>query len=125
MSLTALPMSARHVTSDRSALTTPVAQAEGTRTAVVLRGESDLSTRRALCDVLCRVVALRSGDVVIDLAEATLIDTATVEALAGAQQLLDRQGRQLTFRSPSRLATSVLDVFGLTDLIEARDGTPR
>jgi hypothetical protein len=36
------------------------------------------------------------------------------------EQLLDRRGRALTFRSPSRLAAHVLDVFGLTDLIESR-----
>ena len=72
--------------------------------------------------MLSKVIALSTGDVVMDLTEATFIDTAIVRALAGAQQLLDRQERKLTFRSPSRLATRVLHLFGLTDLIEPRQG---
>jgi hypothetical protein len=34
-------------------------------------------------------------------------------------RLLDAQGRKLTFRSPSSVAAQVLDVFGLTESIEA------
>jgi len=60
-----------------------------------------------------------AGDLVLDLAELTFIDTATARVLATAQQLLDRQNRGLTLRSPSRLTAQVLHVFGLTDLIEA------
>jgi anti-anti-sigma regulatory factor len=56
--------------------------------------------------------------VVIDLAKATLIDTATGRVLATAQQLLDRHGRRLTFRSPPMLVLRVLDMFGLTGLVE-------
>ena len=78
----------------------PVLHVEGTRSVVVLRGEADISTRRALCSVLCRVIADRTGDVVIDLAEATFVDTAIVRALATAQQLLDRQDRILPLRAP-------------------------
>ena len=122
MALAMLPLStvtARGVRYDPS---TPVVYADGTRTVIDLRGEWDLSTRSVLCDVLSKVIALSTGDVVMDLTEATFIDTAIVRALAGAQQLLDRQERKLTFRSPSRLATRVLHLFGLTDLIEPRQG---
>jgi anti-anti-sigma factor len=82
-------------------------------------GESDFSTTSVLTDVLSRVITLWSGDVVIDLADAEFIDSSTVGVLAAAQQSLDRQQRELTFRSPSRLAARVLQVFGLSDLIEA------
>jgi anti-anti-sigma regulatory factor len=68
---------------------------------------------------LSRVIASQSGDVVIDMAEAEFIDTATVRVLAVGQQLLADRGRRLTFRSPSRLTARVLHLFGLTDLIEA------
>ena len=114
--------SARPGCGRRSALATPVVRVEGTRTVVALRGEADFSTRPFMSDVLSRVIALRAGDVVIDLAEVKFIDTATVRVLAVGQQLLDRRGRKLTFRSPSRLAARVLHSFGLTDLIEARQG---
>jgi anti-anti-sigma factor len=121
MTLTVLRPSARTARSFRLALTTPVVHAEGKRTVVVLRGEADVSTRPVLCDVLSRVIALGAGDVVIDLAEVEFIDTATVRALAVGQQSLDGQGRKLTFRSPSRLAARMLDLFGLADLIEVRE----
>jgi anti-anti-sigma factor len=67
------------------------------------------------------VIALRSGDVVIDLSEAEFMDSATVRVLAVCEQLLDRRDRRLAIRSPSRLTAHVMDLFGLTDLIEARE----
>jgi anti-anti-sigma factor len=102
--------------------TVPVIRSEGTRTVVVLRGEADCYNRPVLAGLLSRVIASASGDVLIDMAEAEFIDTATVRVLATAQQLLGDRGRRLTFRSPSRLTARVLHVFGLTNLIEDREG---
>jgi anti-anti-sigma factor len=101
----------------------PIAEthAEGTRTVVALHGDVDITKRPSLSTVLCRVIASNRGDVIIDLGDATFIDTAIVRTLATAQQLLDRQGRLLTFRSPSRLAARLLQLFGLTDLIESTE----
>jgi anti-anti-sigma factor len=101
------------------ALMSPVVHAEATHIVVTLRGEADVSTRPALADALSRVIAHGAGDVVIDLAPMTFIDTAIVRALATGWQLLDRRGRALTIRSPSGQAVRLLDLFGLTDLIEA------
>jgi anti-anti-sigma factor len=95
---------------------------DGTRTVVILRGEWDVSTRPLLADVLSRVIAADGGDVVLDLGEAEFIDSAIVRAFVVGRQLLNRHGRSLTFRSPSRLAIRVLEVFGLTDLIETGGG---
>jgi len=99
----------------------PVVHAESGRTVIALRGEADISARPALCETLSQVIASGRGDVVIDLAETTFIDTAIVRTLATGQQLLERQGNSLTFRSPSRLAARILQVFGLTDLIETQE----
>ena len=119
MADTVYPPSARTAHRSPSALTTVVG-AEGTRTVVVLRGEADSSTTAVLSDALSRVIASQGGDVGIDLAEAEFIDTATIRVLAVGLELLARQGRKLTVRSPSRLAARVLELFRLTDLIEAR-----
>ena len=102
------------------ARTSPVVRTEGAGIVVALQGESDISTRRVLWNVLSRIIAFGVGDVVVDLGEATFIDTAIVRCFATSHQLLDPQGRKLTFRSPPRLAARVLDVFGLTDLIETK-----
>jgi anti-sigma B factor antagonist len=121
MADTVLPLSARTAGTDRSPLATTL-RVEGTRTAVVLRGEADVSTTAVLSDALSRVIALPDGDVVIDLAGLDFIDTSTVQVLAVGERLLHRRGRRLSFRSPSPLATTVLESFALGDRIEARDG---
>jgi anti-sigma B factor antagonist len=121
MAVTVFPPSADIIGDVRSALTVPVVQAEGTRTVVALPGETDVTARPALCDVFSRVIASGTGDVVIDLTGSTFIDTASVRVFATARQLLDRQGRNLTFRAPSRLAVRVLDLFGLTGLVESSE----
>ena len=90
-------------------------------TIVALRGESDASTTTSLSDALSHVVAVDAGDVVIDLAALTFLDSATVRVLARLKELLAHHGRALTVRSPSRTADQILDLLGLTDLIEAPD----
>jgi anti-anti-sigma factor len=101
---------------------TTVERTEGTRVVVGLRGEWDLHSRAALADALSRVIASSRGDVVIDLSETDFIDTAIVRAFADGQQFLHSLGRRLTFRSPSRVATRLLALFSLTDLIERPEG---
>jgi anti-anti-sigma factor len=122
MGRTVLPSTPRPARRARPFPTTPLVRAEGTRTVVALRGEVDFCARPVLSEFLSRVISLRAGDVVIDLAEAECIDVATVRALGVCQQLLDRHGRSLTFRSPARQAARVLRLLGLSDLIEAKPG---
>jgi len=122
ISFTALPSPDDPGQRLRSGLSISVDHAAGSGIVVALHGEADLSTRRALSDVLCQVIARRSGAVVIDLGEATFIDTATTRVLATAHQLLACQDRALSFRSPSRLAAEMLGRFDLTDLVEDDTG---
>ncbi len=124
MPIALLPSSARIAVGDASSLAPPELRAEGTATVLVLRGEADLATRSLVSDALSRVIGTRTGDVVVDLAEVEFIDTAIVRVLAEAQHLLDRQGRVVTFRSPSRLAIRVLGLFGLGDVIASESGRP-
>jgi anti-sigma B factor antagonist len=102
-------------------ITTTVRQ-EGATTVVVLRGEADSSTTMVLSDALSRVIAAFRGDVVVDLSGTEFVDTATIRTLAVASQLLGDRDRRLTFRSPTRLAARMLDLFGLSQLIQAREG---
>jgi len=91
---------------------------EGTQIIVVLRGEADFSATLALSDILARGVSAGSGDVVIDLGGLDFIDTGAMRVLVAAKQRLQRLGRKLTLRSPSSVATRVLDVFGLATMVE-------
>ena len=88
---------------------------------VELWGEADFSTSPILSYLLAGLIASGVGDVVIDLAQLEFIDTASVRSLAAAQQTLVRLGRQSTSRSPARVATRVLNMFGLADLIETHE----
>ena len=121
MTLTVLQPSAPGARAIRAALLTVVVRTGRTRTVVVLKGEADVSVTPVLSDALSRASALGVGDVVIDLGELEFIDCASCRALAVGRQLLDRQGRKMTFRSPSRLVARVLEVFELSDRIEARN----
>jgi anti-sigma B factor antagonist len=118
VALTVVPASAPSA-HDRST-PTPMAtvREEGAGTLVLLRGEVDFSGASVLAETLSRVIVLRSGDVVIDLAGVEFIDTASVRVLTACRRMLDRESRRLTFRSPSRLAARVLRVFGLSALVE-------
>jgi hypothetical protein len=76
MALTMRPPSARTAPRVRFAHMIPEVHAEGARSVVAPRGEADLSARRDLSEALCRATADGPEDVVIDLAEATFVDTA-------------------------------------------------
>ena len=93
--------------------------AEGTSTVIALRGDADLAALPFLVDVLAGVIADREGAVVVDLAEAEFIDTASVRAVGLAAQCLSDAGRPMTVRSPSEPAVTLLETFGLTDLVES------
>jgi anti-anti-sigma factor len=121
MAVVAFPASAGVPRHNPSAPAMARVRAERARTVVALQGEWDRFSRSALADALARVVADQDGgDVVIDLAEAEFVDADIVFTLGAAQRLLDRDGRTISFRSPSRLAARVLHLFGLADLVEAQ-----
>ncbi|MHB8467631.1 MAG: STAS domain-containing protein [Acidimicrobiales bacterium] len=119
MALTVFPQTPPTASGGPS-LTTTV-RSERARTVLVLAGEADVSGRAVLSDALSRVIAALVGDVVVDLSALTFIDSGSVRIFAITRELLDRQGRKLSVRSPSKLAISLLRLWGLGELIELRD----
>jgi len=116
MALTVVPPSACRV--GRRSSPNATVRGGGTGTVVVLRGDVDFSTAPVLSEALSRVILLRSGDVAVDLAQLEFIDTAGVRVLTACRHMLERDGRRMTLRSPSRLAARILRVFALSDLVE-------
>ena len=90
---------------------------------IVLRGDVEVSTALLLVDALSAALTGRVSDVVLDCSDVVFIDLASVRILDVARQLLARQGRTLTFRSPSRYVALVLNLFGLTGLIEPQEAS--
>jgi anti-anti-sigma factor len=93
---------------------------EGCSTVLALRGDGDVATRPVLEDTLARVVAGRDGDVVLDLARTSYLDTGSVLVVARAAQHLQDTGWRLTVRSASRQPVMVLAAFGLSHLVAAQ-----
>ena len=91
--------------------------AEGAITVVALRGEADVATVPVVVDALARVISDQDGDVVVDLAQTDFMDTAALRAVLRAREELHGGERQLTLRSPSRIAGRLLAVFGLSQLV--------
>ena len=88
------------------------------RTVVWLRGEHDASTVDELADTMARVLALDDGDLVIDLGEVRFMSAATIGVIVRGARLLALRSRSLALRFPSRCARRLIDVCGLTDLLD-------
>ena len=84
-------------------------------------GEHDISTLSLLNGTLARAISADGAEVVVDLSGVTFLDASTIGALIRARNTLRQQSRSLTLRSPSRCAGRLLDLCGLTDLVEADD----
>ncbi len=102
----------------RSPIATNVA---GPRALIWVRGEHDLATRSELSDTLARVIAGEHCDVVVDLSLVTFMDASTVGVIVGARNLLGERSQRLTLRAPSHCASRVLDICGLSGLVEAEE----
>jgi anti-anti-sigma factor len=82
-------------------------------TVVELHGEVDLDAAELLRDCLTDGVE-RNTDVLVDLADVTLIDCASLGVLVEARQLADRRGHRVCLIGPSppvrrTLAATMLD----------------
>lgn len=84
-------------------------------------GEHDLATRSELSDTLARAIAGEHSDVVVDLSLVTFMDASTVGVIVGARNLLGERSQKLTLRTPSHFARWVLDICGLSGLVEAEE----
>lgn len=91
------------------------------RTVVRLDGEHDIATLPLLTDTLTRAISADDTDLVVDLSAVTFLSAATIDELVRGRNTLHLQARNLTLRSPSRCASRLLDLCGLTGLVEPDD----
>ena len=91
---------------------------EANRTVVSLRGEHDIATLAELSEAMARGIALDHADVVVDLSGVEFMGAATATVIVRARDFLRTRSRGLTVRSPSRCAQRLLDVCGLSGLVE-------
>lgn len=121
VSVESLPAVTSHDASrDRAGSEAPETPAvsESDRTVLWLRGDHDVATVGGLSEWVTDAIAADTDDVVVDLSGVTFMDGSTVGVLVRAHDLLRTCSRSLVVRSPSRCARRVLDVCGLSGLVE-------
>lgn len=101
-----------------------VAAIGGVPRAVWLLGEHDMSTDSELAATIARAISLDDDDLVLDLSMVEFIGASTISVIVAGSQFLRARSRSLTIRSPSGPARRVLDLCGLSSLLDASYAAP-
>ncbi|HZO66285.1 MAG TPA: STAS domain-containing protein [Kribbellaceae bacterium] len=88
-------------------------------TVVWLGGEHDLSSAEELMRAIATAAGSGRSDVVIDLSHGAFMDSTTIHQILAARIRLGAQGRKARVRDPSPAARYVLEICGLTHLVES------
>jgi len=99
-------------------VTAEVADAAAT---VAVRGEVDVYTAPQLRECLYDVIRKGGTRVVLDLTEMTFIDSTGLGVIVGSLKRLREAGGDLVLKAPSRSTRKVLEITGLTRILEIID----
>ncbi|WP_290856620.1 STAS domain-containing protein [Hamadaea sp.] len=94
-------------------------KSEPDATAVIVRGDVDLTTVAQLTEEL-QSATQGEQDVVIDLAGVTFIDSTGVRALVEAYRSARQAGLQLSVRGARHWVARVLEVTGVATMLSAQ-----
>lgn len=84
----------------------------------VLSGEVDAHTAPQLADHFESLPGGAEGALVIDMAAVTFMDSSGLRVLIELNRRASEAGTSLTVRAPSRSVARIIEISGLTDLIE-------
>jgi anti-sigma B factor antagonist len=93
---------------------------QGQRTLVVI-GEVDLATGGVFRDELRGLIDDTRSPALIDLSEVSFFDSTGLNALIFAKKRADLTGVRLVLVAPSAFVRRVLDMTGLSTILETRD----
>jgi anti-anti-sigma factor len=101
-----------------NAFSATVAEIDG-ESVITLSGELDMATAPDLVAVLDSEVerGLGSGDLLLDLAGLSFIDSSGIAVLVTGQQALIQQERRLSIRGARPHAMKVFEIAGLMELL--------
>ena len=88
------------------------------QTVVALGGELDAAALNRLVETFDDAIAWDDADVIVDLTDVSFIGAGWIGTLVRRRVTLEAQHRELTLRSPSRVVHRLLDLCGLSYLIE-------
>jgi anti-sigma B factor antagonist len=83
---------------------------------VVVRGEVDLENVTDLRSTLDEVVATTNGDIVIDLAEVSYLDSSGLHELLSARDHLAALDRRFIVRRPSPIVLRLFEICDVSEL---------
>jgi anti-anti-sigma factor len=99
--------------------------ADGEGALVMVEGEIDITTADQLAGELERARAAGSGDVTVDLAGVSFLDSTGIAVLVKAFQALEPAGRRLIVRNPRPAAQKTLEITALAELFGLHPEPPR
>ena len=117
----ATTVSRRYSVADRPRVTVSERReaTDDVRIVVALKGELDSAALNTLVDEFSDAIAHDDSDVVVDLAEVEFIGAAWIGTLVRSRAVLQTAGsRSRRLRSPSRVVFRLLELCGLSYLIE-------
>jgi anti-anti-sigma factor len=122
----ATTVSRRYSVANRPRVTVskPHESLQAAHTLVALRGELDAAALSTLVETFDDAIAQDNSDVVVDLAEVEFIGAAWIGTLVRSHADLRAQDREFTVRAPSRVVHRLLDLCGLSYLIESIEVAP-
>jgi anti-sigma B factor antagonist len=85
----------------------------GDKTTIVVRGELDMYAAPALRDALRRAIESRVGHVVVDLSDATFVDSTSVGVLLEASGQVSAAGDRLHLICTNRNVLRTVEIAGL------------
>lgn len=88
------------------------------RTVVWVRGELDIATKASVVIGIARAARRDDLPLLVDLSAVTFMDASTVGAIVGSRYRLRSRGQSLELRAPSPPALRVLELCGLSHLVE-------
>ena len=96
----------------------------GDRVVLEVQGEVDVHTSPELRAVVDAVIDRGHRSVVLDLAKLRFMDAAGLAVIAHAAVRLRPSGARLTIRSPSAMVARILDITGLTAVVDLEHPVP-
>ena len=97
---------------------------DGAGATVVLAGEIDLATAPELQARLEVLIDATTGDVALDVARVTFLDSTGLHVIALAHQRLRDGCRQLRVSNPATRVRRVLELSGMARLLEVERRSP-
>jgi anti-sigma B factor antagonist len=81
-------------------------------------GEFDLHAAPELRDLLCRLIELGTKHIVVDLTEATFIDSTTIGVITGRVRHLEAEGGSLVLVCSNRSVLRTIEIAGMERVFE-------